>query len=128
MRVSDPISVLIVASEADYSVLTARLGSRYKIRHSIQGTDALKMIDRLSIDVLVASELLPDMSGADLITKAETATSKIASIIIHEQFAPMSAQARELVMVEHLNKPVGEFTLMKAIDEAGARLGRGLAL
>lgn len=117
------INVLVVASEEDYSSLTERLGLRYNVSHAREGGDALAAIERQPIDVLVTTAALPDMSGSDLIARTVRHAGAPSSILIHD--SAVSRGIGNLGMpdgnVEHLNRPVGEFTLMKAIDDAGAR-------
>ncbi len=123
MTLPKPINVLIVASDTDYIAFTARLGTRYHIQHSRLGAEAISRVDGGHLDVLIVTDELPDMSGSDLLARFQDSGAKIASILIHEQFANFPTEsAGHSELAEHLSKPVGEFTLMKAIDDAGARM------
>lgn len=127
MSLVEPINVLIVADDDDYSQFTRRLGQQYKVSHVFEGYRAVDKVVRGSVDVLITAQSLPDMSGVELISRLSN-RDDLSSIIIRDQMEQTVDATIEALAakgrVEQLSRPVGEFTLKKAIDQAGARLER----
>lgn len=125
-RQTNHINVLIAGAKEDFDALTPRLGPKCRLLHAADGTTALESLEDDMIDVLVTAEFLTDMAGIDLVERARGISSYTASIVIHEGAASMpdrpapSGHMPDMV-TDHICKPVGEFTLMQAINDAGAR-------
>lgn len=125
MSAEAAINVLIVADEDDYSQFSRRLGQQYNVTHVEEGNMAVDRVALGTVDVLVTTQSLPDMTGAELIASLSK-SSELPSIIIQDQIDQSADGTIEALMgrarVERLCRPVGEFTLKKAIDDATARL------
>ena len=124
MKLSSRISVLIVSSEESPLDLSPRLRERYRVNRVSNGAVALETLQTSHFDVLLISAQLSDMSGTDLAAQLAKQEDKPSSILVHEHVAALNHALATLDLptsIEHLNRPIGEFTLMKAIDDAGAR-------
>lgn len=119
------INVLIVSDEDDYIQFSHRLGQQYNVMHVEEGRKAVDTAARGSVDVLVTTQSLPDMTGAELIVNLAK-SHDMPAIIIRDQMGHAADGVLEalssVVSVEQLSRPVGEFTLKKAIDDARERL------
>ncbi len=126
MKPSLRTSVLIVSSDQSPLGIPARLHERYKVERVDSGKHALEAIEGKQYDVLLISAQLSDMAGADLASSlASESESRPGTILIHEHVMALNEALATLNLpksIEQLNRPIGEFTLMKAIDEAAARL------
>lgn len=115
-------NVLIVGREDDLAAYSARLGTNHRLLSAASGREALAVLRNDSVDVLMSAETLPDMSGLSLINTARTLSQHTAGILVHEGAASMPApKSTPDLVVDHLCKPVGEFTLMQAVNDAGER-------
>lgn len=124
MRSSPRISVLIVSSEESPLDLSPRLRERYRVTRVTNGAFALETLQTSHFDVLLVSAQLSDMSGAELAARLTRLEDRPSSILVHEHVLALNEALATLELpntVEHLNRPIGEFTLMKAIDDAGTR-------
>lgn len=119
------INVLIVSDQDDYIQFSHRLGQQYNVMHAEEGRKAVDTAARGSVDVLITAQSLPDMTGAELIANLAK-SHDLPAIIIRDQMGHSADGLLEalssVVSVEQLSRPVGEFTLKKAIDNASARL------
>ena len=124
MKPNPRISVLIVSSEESPLDLSPRLRERYRVNRVSNGAIALETLQANHFDVLLIAAQLSDMSGADLAAHLAKQEDKPSSILVHEHVVALNHALATLNLptsIEHLNRPIGEFTLMKAIDAAGAR-------
>lgn len=126
MKSSPRISVLIVSSEESPLDLSPRLQERYRVNRVSNGAVALETLQANHFDVLLISAQLSDMSGTELAAQLAKQEDKPISILVHEHVVALNHALATLDLptgIEHLNRPIGEFTLMKAIDDAGTRAG-----
>lgn len=114
------LNVLLVAEKPSTFAYVDRLRERYTLFHAECGELAKNTIATAPVDVLVISATLPDMSGEELAVHIANQPHGPSSILIHE-YPDACNEACSLSGVEHLNWPVGEFTLMAAIDTAASR-------
>ena len=122
---SKQLNVLLVAPGAEQLSYYARLDQRYSLTSTECGCKALDIMSNgTRFDVLVTEADLPDMTGNELISKAGQSPDTTASVLIHSHLqACIDAEqtTKDDQLVEHLNKPVGEFTLFMAVDTLARR-------
>lgn len=62
------ITILIVEDDEMVRLLTkAKLGPLYKIKEAADGKEALEVLDREHIDLLIVDIQMPNMNGYDLV-------------------------------------------------------------
>ncbi len=86
------ISVLIVSKEkvTFQDIINTLVNNNYKIYWSSSGTEAISLIDEMTIDLLIIDEAMPDITGRQFIEKIVMKNTMIncvvASPLAHEKF------------------------------------------
>ena len=115
-------NVLAVASEEDVAMLSQRLKGQYNLRFCHSYEKAIEILKNDMVDVLVVTENFNGGTGLDLVQEAQRVSAFTASVFMLEQ----KANREDVRIVENgsfvqcLVKPVGEFALRKALDDASA--------
>ncbi len=114
--------VLIVDDEPDFAEsvdwqLTKR---RYRVFTALSGEDALDLLRRERIDVLVADIRMPGMDGIELIRRAAGIDPDLQSIVLTGHGGVDTAvEAMRLGAINYLRKPVG-------VDELDVAVQKGI--
>jgi len=125
VEVSRP-NVLAVMQNGDMGKIGQRLGGRYNLRIVDTLEAARDILRQDMIDILVTGEAVNDGRGADLITEAQSISAFTACVMMLDQQGE-AADARleeNGNLVHHLVKPVGEFALRQALDDAGTYVNK----
>ncbi len=123
---SKELNILLVAAEAENLSFYPRLNERYSLTSTERGCQALQIMKASPVDVLVTEDELADMTGSELLDHAASTLENSAAVVIHrhvEACAQAEKAASREELVEHLNHPVGEFTLFSAVDSLVRRRG-----
>ncbi|WP_308910609.1 hypothetical protein [Pseudokordiimonas caeni] len=117
-------NVLAAMEVADFGRPIKRIANRYHLKLVESGGEALAILETDKVDVLVAAEQLGDMTGLELIERARALNQRIGFVLIVE---PRDGAGDTCVQigdatVHCLVRPLGEFALRQAIDEAATRL------
>lgn len=121
---SKELNILLVAAQAEQMPFYNRLSQRYSLTAVECGCKALNVMNDKPIDVLVTEAELADMTGNELIAQAATHVETAAGVVIHANVQDCiiaENAATEAELVQHLNQPVGEFTLFSAVDTLARR-------
>ncbi len=114
-------NVLAVCSVKELSKLLARFGARYKLKLVQSGEEAKTIIEIDSVDVLIASEILPDgNSGLELLksVKSHCPSAGLVLMLENRKGAEDQVLQTDSGPVHCLVKPVGEFAMRQAVDDA----------
>src|SRR5262249_32149043 len=112
--------VLVVDDEADAAHLIERLLQRagYKVHLAEDGKDAVLKAAEFLPDLITIGALIPGVNAFDTIKQIRQ-TPKTAEIpIIVLSVVPDKEQARQLGVVEYLDKPMEEHDLLKVVERA----------
>ncbi len=113
-------NVLAVANEEDFSSLKQRLSGRYNLKLVSSFDEAKEILKIDMIDVLVVSETFSGGVGLDLVNEALEISPFSASVLMLDR----KDNREDARIVENGNfiqclvKPVGEFALRQALDDA----------
>lgn len=122
---SKELNILLVAAGADNLPFYPRLNERHSLTSTECGGQALEILKASPVDVLIIEDDLADMTGRELLDRATGELENLAAVVIHRHVeactqAEQAAAPEELV--EHLNHPVGDFTLFSAVDSLARRI------
>ncbi|MBO6504056.1 MAG: hypothetical protein JJ977_04645 [Kordiimonadaceae bacterium] len=121
---SKELNILLVAAQAEQMPFYDRLSQRYSLTAVECGCKALHIMNDKPIDVLVTEAELADMTGNELIAEAASHVETAAGVVIHANVQDCiiaESATPQGGLVEHLNLPVGEFTLFSAVDTLARR-------
>jgi len=77
------VTILVVDDEpVSLMMLKRLLASKYRVLTAESGHEALKIIDRDNITLLITDQRMPGMNGADLLCKARALNSEMIGIVI----------------------------------------------
>jgi len=115
-------NVLAVVSPAELGPILARLGARYNLKVVETLGEAKEILRRDMIDVLVTTETVNDVQGLELVKEAQDLSAFTACVMMLDPRDDIEDMrlVHENQFVECLVKPVGEFALRKAVDEANS--------
>ncbi len=119
-------SVLAVANEEDIAALSQRLTGQYNLRFCHSYEDAVAILQSDMVDVLVVAEVFRGGTGLGLVQEAQNISAFTASVLMLEQ----KGNREDVRIVENGNfvqclvKPVGEFALKKALDDASEHISQ----
>ncbi|MBV1901181.1 MAG: hypothetical protein KUG56_05860 [Kordiimonadaceae bacterium] len=114
--------VLCVAPTEDFSFISSRMGERYNLHLVETELEARWFLKSDLIDILITVEKFGDTTGAELIKQAQEMSDYTACVLLLDQQAQAedSREEKEGKLIYRLVRPVGEFALRKALDEANA--------
>lgn len=131
------IHVLVVDDEAVFAqVLTERLALRgYDAAYCLSGRQALKIIDRKPVDVVVLDMVMPVMDGIATLRATKEATPLVEVILLSGKATLQAAiEGMRQGAFEYLTKPCDAATMTAKIEAAAdrkrdqeARIARALA-
>jgi signal transduction histidine kinase len=113
------VTILAVDDEPNIRRAYARvLGTRYQVYTAGNGTEALEVLNRQSVDAIICDLAMPDMGGRDLLRVLRETRPELARRVIFCTGGDLGgnpqANTEEGNLV--LSKPVSKFTLEDAID------------
>lgn len=114
-------NVLMVSAVKEMAPYLSRLGRRYNLKIVETSFEAAEIMAVDRIDVLIASENIPDgTSGLDLIGKVQKSIPETNLILLLENRIGAEDQTMDMGLrsICCLVKPIGEFALRHAIDNA----------
>jgi len=113
-------NVLAVAHPSDFGSILARLGARYNLKMVGTFEEARAILRADMVDVLVTTETVDDVTGLALIQEAQAVSAFTACVMMldHRNEAGDTRLVEGNKFVQCLVKPVGEFALRKALDDA----------
>lgn len=114
-------NVLAVADPSEFGRVLSRLGARYNLKIVQTCEEARAILKADMIDVLVTTESIDGTSGSQLIQDMQQISAFTACVMMLNPKA--TAEDTRVVeqdgkFVQCLVKPVGEFALRKALDDA----------
>jgi len=108
------------------SIVLGRAG--HQVRTALNGLEAIRILDKDPIDVLITDVVMPDMDGLELIREVRKTDLKIGIIAISGgprgksfDFLPSAAK---LGADRVLNKPIPHPDLLQAIEELSGESAR----
>ncbi len=123
--IDDKYAVLVVDDEPHMveALMEALEVNGYEARGAMSGPDALTVLSRGRIDVLVSDILMPGMNGIDLIKEA-LALQPILQCIIITAHGDMdtAVEAMRLGAINYLSKPFGYEALAVAVEKGVEKL------
>lgn len=119
-------NVLAVAQKQELGSVAERLGGRYNLRLVDTFEDARSILRSDMIDILVTTETVEDGCGLDLIHEAQSLSAFTACVMMLDRRAEAQDTRVEEdgSLVHCLVKPVGEFALRQALDDAGTHVDK----
>lgn len=91
----------------------------WELKFALNGKEALEIISREEVDLIITDVRMPEMSGLELLEKlqAEDATKSIPVVILTgDQERTLKRQALDLGAVDLLNKPINKEDLVARIN------------
>jgi DNA-binding NtrC family response regulator len=119
------LNILVLDDERKIAdkVSSYLINQGYKSQSAYFPTQAFKVINRESIDILISDVLMPEMSGLDLLRKIKSSYPHIEVIMItgHGDM-DMVIEAMHLGAVDFIKKPFGFLDIQLAIERTGKYL------
>lgn len=119
-------NVLAVAHPSDFGRVLSRLGARYNLKIVETLEEARAILHNDMIDVLVTAETVNDVAGLELIKEVQSVSAFTACVMMLD---PRDSIEDKRVIedgryIHCIVKPVGEFALRKAVDDANTHVLR----
>ncbi|WP_417466142.1 response regulator [Kordiimonas sp.] len=113
--------VLAVANPAEFAMQASKLGKLYNFHQVETFGQALEILKKDRVDVLIVDERIEGGVGLDLIQVTQDQEEAPACVLMlsPRQGAEDTTIKTENGLVHLLVKPLGDFALRKAIDDAG---------
>ena len=115
-RTVQPITVLTVDDDGMILTNTAALlaGMGHNVLQAQSGSEALRILDRTPIDLLITDYAMPGMTGVELIGAAKAGWPKMPVLIV-TGYASLAAESDE--SIPRLSKPFRSYDLAAAIEK-----------
>ena len=113
-------NVLGVAPSGDFSFISRRMGERYNLHLVQTQKEAVEILAGDMIDILVTVENFQDGTGTGLIEEVKKLSRHTACVLMLDR-NPSAEDSRieeNDRLIYRLVRPVGEYALRKALDEA----------
>lgn len=113
------VTILAVDDEPNIRRAYARvLGTRYQVYTAGNGTEALEVLNRQSVDAIICDLAMPDMGGRDLLRVLKETRPDMARRVIFCTGGDLGGTPQTNTEEGNLvlSKPVSKFTLEDAID------------
>ena len=113
------VTILAVDDEPNIRRAYARvLGTRYRVYTAGNGTEALEVLKRQSVDAIICDLAMPDMGGRDLLRVLKETRPDLARRVIFCTGGDLGGTSQGNTEEGNLvlSKPVSKFTLEDAID------------
>lgn len=124
-------TILCVDDEADnVDALERLLRTKYKVLKSTSGADALKILDKNRVTVIISDQRMPKMTGVEFLTKSLD-THPDAIRILLTGYADIEVVIEAInsgQIYRYVNKPWDPVDLVNTIDKAVERYELGLEL
>jgi DNA-binding NtrC family response regulator len=117
---SKPIRVLIVDDDPSIlEVLEARLtAAGFAVQKAVNGPEALELLQKNQIDILVSDIKMPEMSGMELLEKTRLILPQLPVIFLTAYGTiPDAVQAVKAGAVDYLTKPFDGKELVRKIED-----------
>jgi DNA-binding NtrC family response regulator len=117
---SKPIRVLIVDDDPSIlEVLEARLtAAGFAVQKAVNGPEALELLQKNQIDILVSDIKMPEMSGLELLEKTRLIQPQLPVIFLTAYGTiPDAVQAVKAGAVDYLTKPFDGKELVRKIED-----------
>lgn len=115
-------TVLLVDDEALVLKVTSRILERegYYVQTAVSSAEALAVLERIDVDVIVCDHRMPGRSGLDLLSEVRNGHPDVMTIVLSGGMSPVQASQAivELGVHEVLHKPCPGVTLCAAVKSA----------
>lgn len=114
-------SVLLVDDDGpNLDVLGAVLDSSYRVHTALGGAEALGILDRHPVDVIVTDQRMPEMTGVELLAKVRTLRPDVAGIVLtaYTDSPAMMSAINEAGVYRFLTKPWQASAIQDAVARA----------
>jgi signal transduction histidine kinase len=115
--------VLVVDDEPlNLRVLRGFLEDRWTVHEATSGEEALAIIERVPLDVVVADQRMPGMTGVELLEKLRTLRPDVAGIVLtaYTDMASLELAINRAGAFRFLRKPWEPPDILEALEQASA--------
>ena len=119
------VSILVVDDESMMRNLLERILSRdgYKVVSAEDGQDALRMLEREPVDIIISDLKMPRMNGFDLLKAVKQKYSGVAMIMMTAYGDTYTVKDALLLGAdEYITKPFKSFEISLVVERAYWRL------
>lgn len=124
-RMKSSVSILVVDDESMMRNLLERILSRdgYKVVSAEDGQDALRMLEREPVDIIISDLKMPRMNGFDLLKAVKQKYSGVAMIMMTAYGDTYTVKDALLLGAdEYITKPFKSFEISLVVERAYWRL------
>lgn len=119
-------TILLVDDEQDVRLALARCLRRegHELLHASSGHEALHLVGSRAIDMVITDQMMPEMTGLELISRLRAAHPQIIRIILtgYADFETVKAAINEGEIYRFLTKPWDDDDLRLTVRNAAHRL------
>lgn len=115
--------VLLVDDEPlNLQVLRGFLEDRWNVHEATSGAEALELAGRVSLDVVIADQRMPGMSGTELLEKLRAVRPDVAGIVLtaYTDMATLELAINRAGAFRFLRKPWEPPDILEAVEQASA--------
>ena len=119
--------VLIVDDERlNLTVLRDVLEDHYTVHTAESGEEALRLADRVALDVVVTDQRMPGMSGVELLTELRRRRPDLAGIVLtaYTDSQALEAAINQAAVFRFIRKPWEPAEILHALDQAGRQVAQ----
>jgi len=119
--------VLIVDDERlNLTVLRDVLEDHYTVHTAESGEEALRLADRVPLDVVVTDQRMPGMSGVELLTELRRRRPDVAGIVLtaYTDSQALEAAINQAAVFRFIRKPWEAAEILHEIDLAGRQVAQ----
>lgn len=119
-------NVLLVDDEEDIRTALSRCLRRegYTLVQAASGAEALSIVQRRQIDIIVTDQMMPEMTGVELLTRIREVHPHVVRIVLtgYADFEVVKAAINEAEIFRFLTKPWDDDDLRLTLRNAAHRL------
>ena len=116
--------VLLVDDEQyNLKVLRSFLDDAWRVHEASSGAEALAIVERVPLDVVVADHRMPGMTGVDLLEELRRRRPDLAGIVLtgHADMQALESAINRACVFRFLRKPWEPAEILQAIEQAAAQ-------
>ena len=114
--------LLVDDEELNVRVLRGFLEDRYTVHEAFSGAEALELTARVPIDVVIADQRMPGMTGVELLAELRSRRSDVAGIILtaYADLSSMESAINRANVFRFMRKPFEPDDVVEALEQASA--------
>ncbi len=114
--------LLVDDEELNLRVLRGFLEDAWQVHEATSGAEALRIAEKVPLDVVIADQRMPEMTGVEMLTELRRRSTDVAGIILtaYADMPSMESAINRANVFRFLRKPFDPPEIVQAVEQASA--------